>query len=69
VIRLRIKEICEEKKMSQRKLSKLTGMDIKNIQRIFRNPYSVVTTDTLDRIAEALNVDARELIESIPTDD
>ncbi len=69
MIRLRIKEICEEKKMSQRKLSKLTGMDIKNIQRIFRNPYSVVTTDTLDRIAEALNVDARELIESIPTDD
>jgi DNA-binding Xre family transcriptional regulator len=69
MIRLRVKEVAEEKGMSQRKLSKLTGMDIKNIQRIFRNPYSVVTTDTLDKLADALNVDARELIESIPNED
>jgi DNA-binding Xre family transcriptional regulator len=69
MIRLRVKEVAEEKGMSQRKLSKLTGMDIKNIQRIFRNPYSVVTTDTLDKLADALSVDARELIESIPNED
>lgn len=66
MVRLKIKEVAEQKGMSQRKLSRLSGVDIKNIQRIFREPTSIVTTETLDKLAKVLGVDARELIESVP---
>ncbi len=66
MIRLKIKEVAEAKNISQRKLSKLSGVDIKNIQRIYRNPTSIVNTETLDKIAKVLGVDVRELLESVP---
>src|SRR5258708_4567489 len=65
MIRLRIKEIAESKGISQRKLAKLTGIDIKGIQRIFREPTPNVTLQTLDRLAKALGVNASELIDSV----
>ncbi len=46
----------------------LSGVDIKNIQKIYRDPYRVVNTETLDKIARVLNVDVRELLESVPDD-
>lgn len=66
MVRLKIKEVAEQKGMSQRKLSRLSGVDIKNVQRIFREPTSIVTTETLDKLAKVLGVDVRELIESVP---
>lgn len=68
MIRLKIKEVAEAKHISQRKLSMLSGVDIKNIQKIYRDPYRVVNTETLDKIARVLNVDVRELLESVPDD-
>jgi len=68
MIRLKIKEVAEAKHISQRKLSMLSGVDIKNIQKIYRDPYRVVNTETLDTIARVLNVDVRELLESVPDD-
>lgn len=52
--------------MSQRKLSIKTEIDIKTIQKIYRTPTATVTTATLDKIARVLDVDVRELLESIP---
>ncbi len=69
MIRLKVKEVAETKDISQRKLSKLSGVDIKNIQKIFRDPFRIVNTETLDKLAKALGVDVRELIESIPDED
>jgi DNA-binding Xre family transcriptional regulator len=66
MIRLKVKEVAGAKHISQRKLSKLSEVDIKTLQKIFRDPYRVVTTETLDKLARALGVDARELIESVP---
>jgi DNA-binding Xre family transcriptional regulator len=66
MIRLKIKEIAAEKGISQRKLSIRSEVDIKTIQKIYRYPTSIITTETLDKIAKVLNVDASELIESIP---
>jgi DNA-binding Xre family transcriptional regulator len=66
MIRLKVKEVAEAKQISQRKLSKLSGVDIKNIQKIFRDPLRIVNTETLDKLATALGVDVRELIESVP---
>ncbi len=68
MVRLKVKEVAQAKGISQRKLSKLSGVDIKNIQKIFRNPESIVNTETLDKLAKALGVDVRELLESVPDD-
>ncbi|HVB60726.1 MAG TPA: helix-turn-helix transcriptional regulator [Ktedonobacteraceae bacterium] len=67
--RLKIKEVAVAKGMSQRRLSRLTGIDIKGIQRVFRFPFSNVTTFTLDKFAKALEVDASELIETVPDEE
>jgi DNA-binding Xre family transcriptional regulator len=66
MIRLKVKEIAAAKGISQRKLSIRSEVDIKTIQKIYRYPTSIVTTETLDKLATVLEVDASELIESIP---
>lgn len=66
MIRLKVKEIAVAKGISQRKLSIRSEVDIKTIQKIYRYPTSIVTTETLDKLANVLGVDASELIESIP---
>ncbi len=66
MIRLKVKEVAELKGISQRKLSLQSGVDIRLIQRIFRDPYRSITTATLNKIAKVLGVDASELIESEP---
>jgi DNA-binding Xre family transcriptional regulator len=63
-VRLRVKEIANEKGISQGKLSRSADVDIKTLQRIYRQPTTIVTTETLGKLARALGVDASELIES-----
>jgi DNA-binding Xre family transcriptional regulator len=67
VIRLKIKEIAEAKGISQGKLSRKADIDVKTIRRIYRNPVEIITTETLDKLATALEVNVCELIEQIPT--
>jgi DNA-binding Xre family transcriptional regulator len=64
-VRLRVKEIANEKGISQGKLSRSADVDIKTLQRIYRQPTTIVTTETLGKLARALGVDASELIESV----
>lgn len=66
MIRLKIKELAEIRGISQRRLAKLTDMDVRHIQRIMQDEYASITTRTLDKLAQALNVDASLLIESDP---
>ena len=66
MIRLRVKEVALAKGMSQGRLSRKADIDVKTLRRIFRNPTEIVTTETLDKLAVALNVDASLLIESDP---
>ena len=65
MIRLKIKELAQEKGISQYRLAKDSGVDIRTVQRIFRDPYRIITTETLDRFARVLQVDASELVESV----
>jgi DNA-binding Xre family transcriptional regulator len=69
MIRLKVKEVAQQKGFSQRKLSLRSGVDLRTVQRIFRDPTRIVTTETLDKFAKTLEVDASELIESIPDDE
>lgn len=57
--------MIENQGISQSKLIRMTGIDTKNVQKVFRNPTAIVTTDTLDRFALALGVDVSELVETI----
>ena len=66
MIRLRVKEIARAKGLTQGGLSRKADIDVKTLRRIFRNPTEIVTTETLDKLAIALNVDASLLIESDP---
>ncbi len=63
MIRLRVKEVAQAKGITQGKLQRMADMDIKTIRKIYRNPYTIITTETLARLAEALGVPSAELIE------
>ena len=67
-VRLKVREIAEKQGISQRQLFLRSGLDIKIIQRIMRDPYTNVTTETLGKIAKVLGVDVSELIESVEND-
>jgi DNA-binding Xre family transcriptional regulator len=66
VVRLKVKEKAQEHGVSQGRLSRISDVDIKTIKRIYRDPLTVVTTETLGKISKALGIDASELIESVP---
>jgi DNA-binding Xre family transcriptional regulator len=66
MVRLRVKEVAEAKGMSMARLARRADIDYKTVQRIYRDPLREVTTTTLDKLAKALEVDVRELLESVP---
>jgi DNA-binding Xre family transcriptional regulator len=69
MIRLRVKEIAQRKGISQTRLGQLALIDVDRMRKIWRDGTSKkinLTLQVLDRIAKALQVDASELIESIP---
>jgi len=65
MIRLRVKDLADAKGIGQGRLQRLADMDIKTVRKIFKNPYTIITTETLDKLAKALGVDPRELIEPV----
>lgn len=69
MIRLKVKEVAAEKGIGQGKLSRLADIDIKTIRRIYQTPTLPISTETLDKIAKVLAVDASELLESIPDEE
>lgn len=66
LILLKVKEVAQAKGISQGKLSRIADIDVKTVRRIFRNPAEIITTETLDKLATALEVDVCELITHIP---
>jgi len=68
MIRLRVKEVAQEKGFSLGKLSRASDVAYNTVKAIYRNPYKEVTTTTLNKLAGALGVPASELIEDAPDD-
>lgn len=66
MIRLKVKEVAQAKGISQNKLARMADLDNKSVARIFQNPHQYISTETLDKIAQALNIDASMLLESDP---
>lgn len=63
IIRLRIKEILEEKGKSNYWLSQRLGMCYRNYHNIVTNQTSSIHFDTLERLCEILEVPIGELFE------
>jgi lambda repressor-like predicted transcriptional regulator len=66
MVRLKVKEVAKREGFSMGKLSRLADVPYNTIRSIYRNPFYSITTITLGRIADALGVDASELVESDP---
>jgi len=67
-VRVRVKEVAEQKGMSQTKLSHRSEVAYNTVRKLFQNPYAEVTLTTLARLATALGVHVCELIEEVPED-
>jgi transcriptional regulator with XRE-family HTH domain len=63
-VRLKVKEIAEQKGFSQGLLGRKANVDVRTMRKIYRDPHASITLVVLGRLAEALSVDASELIES-----
>lgn len=66
MIRLKLKEIIQEKKISQSKLSRMADVSLNTIQAIYHDPYRDVAMSTLEKLARALNVSVADLYEVLP---
>jgi DNA-binding Xre family transcriptional regulator len=66
MIRLRVKEVAQEKGFSQGRLSRVANIDENTLKRIYRDPYAIITTETLDKLAKALGVPSSTLLEDVP---
>jgi len=66
MIRLKIKEVLQEKNVSQSKLSRLADVSLNTIQAMCHNPYHDPALSTLERIAKALRVRMCDLYEIVP---
>lgn len=69
MLRLRIKEVAQEKGISMTKLSHLSEVGFTTIRSLFKDPYRSVTTDTLERLAKALGVSPLDLLEDVSDED
>lgn len=68
-VRLRVKEVAQQKGMSMTRLHHRSEVAYTTIRAVFRNPHTEVTLTTLARLAEALDVPTAELIEDVPDEE
>ena len=66
MLRLRVKELAEERGYNMSSLSRASDVSFTTIKRYFRKPYSYATTDTLEKIALTLGVEIGDLMERVP---
>lgn len=67
MICLKVREVAAERKISLSKLARRADMDVSHLRRIYRNPCtSNITLETLNRLANALEVTPGDLIEYTP---
>jgi DNA-binding Xre family transcriptional regulator len=65
MVRLRVKELAEERGISMSKLSRIADVSYKIVQKMYREPQSGFNSKTLERIAAALHVSIGELFEDV----
>lgn len=64
--RLRVKEIATEKGFSMTDLHKKGDVAYGTVRKIFKDPFAEVNITTLHRLAQALGVETKDLLENVP---
>jgi DNA-binding Xre family transcriptional regulator len=67
-IRLKVKEIAKSKGVSMTRLHTRSEVAYNTIKKVWREEYPEITLTTLARLAEALDVPTRDLIEDVEED-
>jgi len=68
MLRLRVKEIAKQQGLSMNMLSHRSEISYNVIKEIYRNPYRAMSTETINKIAKALQVPATDLLEDVTED-
>lgn len=68
MIRLKVKEILQDRSVSMSKLSRSSDVSFSTISRICNDPRYSPTLNTLERIARSLGVAISDLYEETPDD-
>jgi DNA-binding Xre family transcriptional regulator len=63
MVRLKVKEVAEEKGYNMSSLSRKSDVHFNTIKRIFKEPNRPVGIETLEKIAKALDVKIADLID------
>lgn len=66
MLRLRVKEVAENKGISMSRLSRLSDVSFNTVKNIWKHPEAGINVHTLHRIAKALDVPIADLLEEIP---
>jgi DNA-binding Xre family transcriptional regulator len=69
LIKLKIREIAESKKINMSKLSRMSDVNYNTIRGIWDNPNRDVAVTTLEKIAKALHVNVSDLYEILPDEE
>ena len=69
MFRLRVREVIQEKKITQSKLSRVADVPLNTIQVLYHNPEHDAKLSTLYRLAKALGVKIEDLYEVIPDEE
>ena len=64
-VRLRVREVAQEKGIGMGKLQRTADVAYNTVKRMYKDPYHVITTETLGKLAKALGVSPGELIEEV----
>jgi DNA-binding Xre family transcriptional regulator len=67
-LRLRIKEKAEELGYTMSGLSRKSDVSFKTVKRLWKDPFQTANTDTLEKLAKAMGISVRDLIEDEPDD-
>lgn len=66
LLRLKVKEVAQEKGFSMSALSRASDISFKTIKQVMRNPHKDVKLSTLYSLAEVLGVSVCDLFEPDP---
>jgi DNA-binding Xre family transcriptional regulator len=58
--------MAKQKGFSMGKLQRDADVAYNTVKRMYKNPYHVITTETLGKLAKALGVPPGELVEEVP---
>lgn len=68
--RLKVKELAEQRGMTQSKLMRMADLNMKTVQGLYREPYRLnVAYLTLEKVAKALGVSIGDLFEEEVAED